>query len=165
VISFLLQKINLYDQSKGKAYSYFGTIAKRYLISYNQKNYKKLVSKVEFSEIHNDNRTIESLIDKGSIVSLDKDAVFYSFMTKLEMEIFDIFETEPEIRVATALLELFRKCQSMTNINKKLIFYCTKELTGESTNTITKVIKRMKLIYLEALDEETMKISADDIYS
>jgi hypothetical protein len=41
VISFLLQKINLYDQSKGKAYSYFGTIAKRYLISYNQKNYKK----------------------------------------------------------------------------------------------------------------------------
>ena len=37
VISFLLQKINLYDQSKGKAYSYFGTIVKRYLILYNQK--------------------------------------------------------------------------------------------------------------------------------
>ena len=45
VISFLLQKLDLYDQSKGKAYSYFGTIAKRYLIIYNQKNYKKLVIK------------------------------------------------------------------------------------------------------------------------
>ena len=46
VISFLLQKLHLYDQSKGKAYSYFGTIAKRYLIIYNQKNYKKMVSKI-----------------------------------------------------------------------------------------------------------------------
>jgi DNA-directed RNA polymerase specialized sigma24 family protein len=44
VITFLLSKIHLYDQTKGsKAYSYFGTIAKRYLILSNQKNYKKRV--------------------------------------------------------------------------------------------------------------------------
>ena len=40
VITFLLEKLHLYDQSKGKAFSYFGTIAKRYLIVYNEKNYK-----------------------------------------------------------------------------------------------------------------------------
>jgi hypothetical protein len=41
VITFLLSKLHLFDQSKGaKAYSYFGTIAKRYLIVYNNKNYK-----------------------------------------------------------------------------------------------------------------------------
>ena len=34
VVTFLLEKLHLYDQSKGKAYSYFGTIAKRYLIIY-----------------------------------------------------------------------------------------------------------------------------------
>jgi hypothetical protein len=34
----------LFDPSKGaKAYSYFGTIAKRYLILSNQKNYKKRI--------------------------------------------------------------------------------------------------------------------------
>ena len=33
VITFLLSKMHLYDQTRGsKAYSYFGTIAKRYLI-------------------------------------------------------------------------------------------------------------------------------------
>ena len=38
VISFLISKMHLYDQTKGaKAYSYFGTIAKRYLILSNQK--------------------------------------------------------------------------------------------------------------------------------
>ena len=41
VITFLLSKIHLFDQSKGaKAFSYFGTIAKRYLILSNQKNYE-----------------------------------------------------------------------------------------------------------------------------
>ena len=35
VIAFLLEKLHLYDDTKGKAYSYFGTIAKRYLIVYN----------------------------------------------------------------------------------------------------------------------------------
>ena len=42
VITFLLTKLHKFDPSNGaKAYSYFGTIAKRYLIASNQKNYKK----------------------------------------------------------------------------------------------------------------------------
>ena len=40
--AFLLEKLHLYKQEKGKAFSYFGTIAKRYLILYNNNNYKKL---------------------------------------------------------------------------------------------------------------------------
>jgi len=44
VITFLLSKIHLFNPEKGaKAYSYFGTIAKRYLILSNQKNYKKRI--------------------------------------------------------------------------------------------------------------------------
>ena len=38
VVAFLLEKLHLYKQEKGKAYSYFGTIAKRYLILYNNAN-------------------------------------------------------------------------------------------------------------------------------
>ena len=42
VITFLLTKLDRFDPSNGaKAYSYFGTVAKRYLIASNQKNYKK----------------------------------------------------------------------------------------------------------------------------
>jgi hypothetical protein len=47
VTSFLLEKLHLYQQDKGKAYSYFGTIAKRYLILYNNTNYKKLKQKAD----------------------------------------------------------------------------------------------------------------------
>ena len=48
VIAFLLEKLHLYDDSKGKAYSYFGTIAKRYLIVYNN-NYKEQIGFIQLS--------------------------------------------------------------------------------------------------------------------
>ena len=55
VITFLLSKIHLFDQSKGaKAFSYFGTIAKRYLIIQNTQNYKKRIDKAPVEELHHD---------------------------------------------------------------------------------------------------------------
>jgi len=49
---FLLDKIHLFDPAKGaKAYSYFGTIVKRWLIIYNQKNYKKRIESVDMGDI------------------------------------------------------------------------------------------------------------------
>ena len=55
VICFLLSKIHLFDPTRGaKAYSYFGTIAKRYLILQNQKNYKKRVEKAPVDELFKD---------------------------------------------------------------------------------------------------------------
>ena len=44
IVSVLLEeKIMKFDPTNGaKAYSYFGTIVKRWLINYNNKNYKKL---------------------------------------------------------------------------------------------------------------------------
>ena len=164
VISFLLQKINLYDQSKGKAYSYFGTITKRYLIAYNQKNYKKLLSKVDMSEIHNDNRTIDALVEHSQTPEVDKDLLFDKFITRLNEKILDMFEDEMENKVAFSLLEIFKKVNSMENINKKLIFLYTKEMTGADTTTITKVLKTMKSLYKDVLEEETKKIRSEDIY-
>ena len=51
VIAFLLEKLHLYDDTKGKAYPYFGTIAKRYLIVYNNNNYKRLKGKAAVGDV------------------------------------------------------------------------------------------------------------------
>ena len=43
IITFLLSKMHLFDPTRGaKAYSYFGTIVKRWLILYNTKNKQQL---------------------------------------------------------------------------------------------------------------------------
>jgi hypothetical protein len=152
VISFLLQKIDLYDQSKGKAYSYFGTIAKRYLIIYNQKNYKKLVSKTEIGEQQDDNALVNSIIVKEPEPELDKLDIVELFIKYVDDNLFELFDKPEDIKVADAILEIFKKRENIDIFNKKAVFIYVKEMTDTQSNTITKVIKKLKTIYKTILD-------------
>ena len=76
IVSMLLEeKINKFDPTNGaKAYSYFGTIVKRWLINYNNKNYKKLKQIGDFSDIeesYSDDLDIESPSAKTLSMFLD----------------------------------------------------------------------------------------------
>ena len=51
VIAFLIEKMGKFVEGKGKAFSYFGQIAKNYLIQNNNKNYKDLKNKAPISVI------------------------------------------------------------------------------------------------------------------
>lgn len=152
VISFLLQKLDLYDQSKGKAYSYFGTIAKRYLIIYNQKNYKKLVSKAEIGEQHDDDALVNSIIVKEPEPELDRLDIVELFVKYVDDNLLDLFDKTDEIKVADAILEIFKKRENIDIFNKKAVFIYVKEMTDTQSNTITKVIKKLKVIYKRILD-------------
>lgn len=152
VISFLLQKLDLYDQSKGKAYSYFGTIARRYLIIYNQKNYKKLVSKAEIGEQHDDDALVNSIIVKEPEPELDRLDIVELFVKYVDDNLLDLFDKTDEIKVADAILEIFKKRENIDIFNKKAVFIYVKEMTDTQSNTITKVIKKLKVIYKRILD-------------
>lgn len=152
VISFLLQKLHLYDQSKGKAYSYFGTIAKRYLIIYNQKNYKKMISKMQVEEIDNSEKTHETLVLEPESSDIDRVSVIDQFIKYVDDNLTELFDKEGEIKVADAILEVFKKRENIDIFNKKALFIYIKEMTDCQSNTITKVIKKLKTIYKEVLD-------------
>jgi hypothetical protein len=152
VISFLLQKLHLYDQSKGKAYSYFGTIAKRYLIIYNQKNYKKMVSKMQVSEVDNSEKTHESLVIGTETEDVNRNSVINQFINVVDTNLALMFEKESEMKVADAILEVFKKRENIDIFNKKALFIYIKEITDCQSNTITKVIKKLKVAYKEVLD-------------
>lgn len=153
VISFLLQKIDLYDQSKGKAYSYFGTIVKRYLILYNQKNYKKTVAKIDFKEIHNEENTISKLVEQPISQDIDRLDIIDRFIKYIDDNLFDLFEKTDEIKTADAVLEIFKKRDNLDIFNKKAIFIYVKEIADVPSITITKVIKKLKDIYKEILND------------
>lgn len=153
VISFLLQKLDLYNQSKGKAYSYFGTITKRYLIIYNQKNYKKFLSRAEIkNESESEDPVYDSLIDYQEN-ELDKLDVLEIFIKYVDDNLIDLFTKEEELKVADALLEIFRKRENIDIFNKRAVFIYVREMTDAESNTITKVIKKLKTIYKETLND------------
>lgn len=152
VIAFLLEKLHLYDDSKGKAYSYFGTIAKRYLIVYNNNNYKRLKGKAPVSDIDEDKTiTNELLINQKD--DLEDTNFIDLFIKEIDDQLLLIFPKQQEARVADAILELFKRRESLDIFNKKALFIYIKEITDAPTPVITKVIKVMKEIYKEMLNQ------------
>ena len=146
VITFLLSKIHLFDPSKGaKAYSYFGTIAKRYLIASNQKNYKKRVDKAPTSILEEDEQFSYSLsddpVEDGLSFFIDE---FTKYCTR---NIFNIFPKQHDAEVADAILELFRKREDIDVFNKKALYIYIREQVDVKTPKITKIANRLYDIF------------------
>jgi hypothetical protein len=141
VITFLLSKLHLYDQTKGtKAFSYFGTIVKRYLILSNQTNYNKRIKTSPVSTIEEDEKFSYQLDDIKPIVTSNNLSKFMDeYIEYCTDNIFEIFPKESEAQVADAVLELFRKRDSLDVFNKKALYIYIREMIDVKTSKITKV--------------------------
>lgn len=156
VVCLLLEKLKLYDQTKGKAYSYFGTIVKRYLIVYNNNNYKKLKSRAQVDEVDTD-RTITTELVNNKEVDLEKQDFVNIYVDYIDTNLFDFFPKPKEYKVADAILELFRKKENLDILSKKALYIYIREITEAPTPIITKVIKKLKnhykITYSKYLDQ------------
>jgi hypothetical protein len=141
IITFLLSKLHLYDQTKGtKAFSYFGTIVKRYLILSNQTNYNKRIKTSPVSTIEEDEKFSYQLDDIKPIVTSNNLSKFMDeYIEYCTDNIFEIFPKESEAQVADAVLELFRKRDSLDVFNKKALYIYIREMIDVKTSKITKV--------------------------
>ena len=156
IIVFLLSKIHLFDPSKGaKAYSYFGTIVKRWCILYNDKNYKSKIKKVSTDELLKDD-THSYTIETSSVN--DKLSKFIDeYVEFVSLNIYKIFPKEFDAKIADSILELFRKRESIDVFNKKALYIYIHEMIPEvKTPKITKiagilygVFKKNYLFYLD----------------
>ena len=146
VITFLLSKIHLYDQTKGsKAYSYFGTIAKRYLILSNQKNYKKRVDTAPIEILEEDENHSydmeESPYNERLSLFIDD---YTDYCTK---NIYELFPKGEDAQIADAILELFRKREHLDIFNKKALYIYIREIIDAKTPKITKIANQLYDIF------------------
>ena len=155
IITFLLSKIHLFDPSRGaKAYSYFGTIVKHWLILYNTKNYKKKINKVGVEVLTNENSN-HVYTQGDEKVKSDLDNYVDLFVEHVSENIFDLFPKKNDAQIADAILELFRKREDLEVFNKKALYIYIREMTGVETPVITKVTKILKKLYRKLYTEYT----------
>ena len=148
VITFLLSKIHLFNPERGaKAYSYFGTIAKRYLILSNQKNYKKRIDTIGLDAIEEDEEHSYSIDDSSHDERLSMYIDIYTeHVTK---HIYTLFPKEYDARIADAILELFRKREHLDIFNKKALYIYIREIIDVKTPKITKIANQLYDIFKE----------------
>ena len=146
IITYLLSKIHLFDPSRGaKAYSYFGTIVKRWLILYNTKNYKKRIQKVDASELdRNDDFRYNQ---DEEYVKSDLDKYMDLYVGHVSENIYDLFPKGNDAQIADAVLELFRKRENIEIFNKKALYIYIREMVDVKTPKITRIAQQLHTIF------------------
>ena len=153
-MSFLITKINKFDHTKNtKAYSYFGTICKNYLMGAIQKDTKEQNRQVSYDDISSDmedSPTLSYVIDEYVID-------FRDVIIKLTISLEEFMENENlnenEQKLGYALLEIFGNFDKIFQVgdgnkfNKNLILLSLREMTSLSTKEIRTSMKRFKKLY------------------
>jgi hypothetical protein len=142
VVSTLIEKIHMYKEGKGKAFSYFSIIAKNHLILQNNGNYKRFKKTELISNMP------ESWNPENDFYDVEVGSDYIEFK-ELMLKYWDdnltkTFSKKRDIQIADAVLELFRRSDCVENFNKKHLYLLIREMTDCKTHYITKVVNEMR---------------------
>lgn len=153
-MSFLITKINKFNpDANHKAYSYFGTICKNYLMGAIQKDVKEQNRQISYDDISSD---IEGRSDLSYVIDeyvIDYRDVIIKLTNTLEEFMEKESLTENEQKLGYALLEIFANFDKIFQVgdgnkfNKNLILLSLREMTSLSTKEIRISLKRFKKMY------------------
>ena len=155
VHSFLMTKVDKFKPSKNKkAYSYFGTICKNYLMGQILKDQKETNRKVSYEDI---SASLEDRPDMSYHIDddvLDLDSVILQYTIKLK----DFVDTQNlndnEKKLGLALIDVFEKYETIftstdnSKFNKNLILLSLREMTNLTTKEIRVSLKKFKSLYI-----------------
>jgi hypothetical protein len=107
---------------------------------------------MQVEEIDNADKTHEKLIIGLEEETINRSSVIDQFVKYVDDNLIKLFDKDNEIKVADAILQVFKRRENIDIFNKKALFIYVKEMTDCQSNTITKVIKKLKTVYKEVLD-------------
>ena len=153
-LSFLITKAEKFKPEKNKkAYSYFGTICKNYLMGQIIKDRKEMIRNISYEDISS------SIQERDDMVYyMHKDGLEPNELTKkLIIQIEEFMEendlNENEEKIGLALVDVFVNYEAIfvhgkgNKFNKNLILLSLREMTGLTTKEIRNALKKYKVIY------------------
>jgi ribosome-binding protein aMBF1 (putative translation factor) len=156
--SFLITKVEKFKPSRNKkAYSYFGTICKNYLMGQIIKDQKEINRKVSYEDI---SASIEERPDM--IYTIDGEDVEPNVViTEYIKELKDFIDVgslnKNEIKLGYAIIDLFENYETLfpstdnNKFNKNVILLSLREMTNLTTKEIRSSIKKFKKLYIVIL--------------
>lgn len=151
VVSHMVEKMHMFKEGKGRAFSYFTIVAKYYLILENNSNYKRWKQNSLLSQMpptwNPSNNHYEQI--EGEEFKEFKDIMLEYW----DVHLTNVFTKRRDIQIADAILELFRRSEYIENFNKKHLYLLIREMTDCKTHYITKVVNTMKIHQKRMLNE------------
>jgi hypothetical protein len=143
IVSMLYEeKMDKFDPTNGaKAYSYYGTIVKRWLINYNNKNYKKLKQIGSMDEAP---QSFKNNLSLDNEVGITLSQFLDLFIEDMYLKLDEIFIKESEKKIADAVLTVFKTRHDLEIFKKKALYIYIREMTDCETPHLTKVVNVLK---------------------
>jgi predicted SprT family Zn-dependent metalloprotease len=158
--SFLMTKIDKFKPAKEKkAYSYFGTICKNYLMGQIMKDQKETNRKISYEDISSDLQHSPDMIYYIENDGITTEEIIKNFLKKLTDTMGDKQITEQEIKLGQALYDMFENYKNIfldtsnNKFNKNVILFELREMTNLSTKEIRSSIKRYKKMYYQLIQD------------
>lgn len=151
VVSTLVEKMHMYEEGKGRAFSYFSVIAKNHLIHKNNGNYKRWKKTPLISEME-EYWNPEDEYEKHRKTKEYKE--FKDIMLEYwERHLTEVFDKKRDLQIADAILELLRRSETIEKHEKKYLYILIREMTGCKTHYITKVVNEMRKHHNKIMNE------------
>jgi hypothetical protein len=154
--SFLMTKVDKFKPSKNKkAYSYFGTICKNYLMGQILKEQKEQNKKISYEDITSILENRPDMIYYLEYEKIQPEEVIGDFLKRLEVYIEKTDLNSSELKLGYALIELFSNYDEIfigtdnNKFNKNIILLSLREMTNMSTKEIRTAMKKFKVLYFE----------------
>ena len=158
--SFLITKVDKFKPDKNKkAYSYFGTICKNYLMGQIQKDQREMNRKVSYEDISSSLENRPDLIYYIESDEIDAENIINVFLTDLKKYIEDVKLNDTEMKLGQSLVELFNNYGNIfigndnNKFNKNIVLLSLREMTNLSTKEIRLGLKKYKTLYLTTLEK------------
>jgi predicted SprT family Zn-dependent metalloprotease len=153
--SFLMTKVDKFKPSKNKkAYSYFGTICKNYLMGQIIKDQKETNRKVSYEDISSHIEERPDMIYRIDDDVVDTNLILTQYVSELKEFIDGENLNENEKKLGYALVDLFHNYETIfsgnenNKFNKNIILLSLREMTNLSTKEIRGSIKKFKKLYI-----------------
>ena len=154
--SFLITKIDKFKPSKGKkAYSYFGTICKNYLMGQIIKDQKERNRKISYEDITTKLENRPDMIYYLEYEKITAEDVINKFVIEMNEYIESTSLNNNELKLGYALVELFENYEEIfigtdnNKFNKNIILLSLREMTNMSTKEIRTSMKKFKSLYFD----------------
>jgi hypothetical protein len=146
-MSFVVSKFTKFDPTMGhKSFSYYGTVAKNYMIAQRNKSYNTKIKRVDIDDVvgfeleqllfvdHESESDLKSHTFLFSMVANDLDEMIKSDLT-LDSNVYKLTE---------AIIYLLRNYQYVNVHNKRQFYSLAREFTRMSAKDITKSLVKIK---------------------
>ena len=158
--SFLMTKIDKFKPAKEKkAYSYFGTICKNYLMGQIIKDQKEMNRKVSYEDISYDIENNDEYSYSIENDGIEAPMVIANFLKELDEFLKNDNLTENEVKLGHALYELFENYQNIfigndnNKFNKNIVLLSLREMTNLTTKEIRSSMKKYKGMYYSLIQK------------